>query len=216
MENFPSSEFLPKPSVDHEAIANEQPLDVVSSVLNPGLSEVTDNGSWIKRNWKGVVGGSAFVAAAAISVSQFSKVEHAIEKDAPAAIPAFAVTEGAAWGGAALILASNGKKIGNPLTVKKRLNEIKSNLERNKLYKTGLTINILGAIGTSTVLTAGAVTSAPESSWPLAFGVAAASLGFSGIPWVWANRSSGAKGEAVIIENTVATGFEENTKDNLE
>ncbi|MEO8105023.1 MAG: hypothetical protein ABI602_01670 [Candidatus Saccharibacteria bacterium] len=95
----------------------------------------------------------------------------------------FPITEGAAWAGAGLMLLSAGSKIGNPLTVKKRLEAVRTELEDNQLYKTGWALGALGAVGTSSVIAVGAVSVLPESSWPLAFAASATSLVVSTIPF---------------------------------
>ena len=145
--------------------------------------------SWLKQHWRALLGAGVFVASATISLTQFNQVERAIDKDLPFAVPSLIGTELTAWTGAAMIFGSAGNKIGNPLTLKSRLEQVKDQLNHNRMYNYGLAINILGATGTSAVVAIGAVTSAPIESWPLAFSIAGASLGFSGLPWIMMNKS---------------------------
>ena len=166
-------------------------------------TKITSTGdAWLNRHWKALAGTGFFVASLGVSATQFNQVEKSISSDAPFVAPLLIATEAVAWTGAAMIFASAGNKIGNPLTLKSRLSEIKNKLERNRIYKYGLAVNILGAAGTSAVVGASAVISAPARSWPLAFGVSAASLGFSGLPWIWANNQTS--------ENVSAKNFNPN------
>ena len=112
-----------------------------------------------------------------------NKTKNAIEDNAKAAYVIFPITEGAAWLGAGIMLASAGRKIGNPLTIKKRLTEVKTELSDNTAYRAGWTLGAIGAVGTSATVAIGAVTTMPESTWPAALGVSVMSIGFSTIPF---------------------------------
>ncbi len=167
--------------------------------------EINDKESkriWLQKHWKALSGAIIFTASLGITSTQFNKVEHDVIKELPVIAPSLIVTEGMAWTGAAMIFGSAGNKIGNPLTLKSRLSKVRDELEHNCIYKYGLAVNILGAIGTSTVVGASAVLYDPLSSWPLALTVAGASLGFSGLPWIWANNNHNNHETNVIIEKT--------------
>lgn len=153
--------------------------NVVDSNTLPSID--VNNPSWLKRN-RLTLGIAGIAIAGALSITQFDKTVTDIEKAAHWAIPSLVVSESFAWGGAALMLLSAGNKIGNPFTVKKRLTDIASKLEDNSLLKKGFTLNVAGAAGTSAVIAAGALTSLPATSWPLAAGAATASLAFSALP----------------------------------
>ncbi len=169
-------------SIEHLAISGSEQEQV--TLIEP------DGSSWLQRHWKAVIGAGFFAVSLGVSATQFNQVEKTISQDAPFVAPALIATEAVAWSGAAMIFASAGNKIGNPLTLKSRLSEVKDKLEHNRTYKHGLAVNILGAAGTSVVVGVSAIASAPERAWPLAFSVSAASLGFSGLPWVWANKNA--------------------------
>ena len=166
----------------------------VFGIINNGRANKPNNESeksWIKQNWKKALGISVFAGAAALSFTgQYGKELKTLEKDAPIAGPAIIGTEALAWGGAALIFASAGNKIGNPLTLKSRLEDIRTSLEHNRLYRSGISVNVLGAAGTAAVVGAAAVLTEPVQTWPLAFTVGAASLGFSSLPWVLSGNNS--------------------------
>lgn len=156
-----------------------------NSEINPTQPPVNigsiEDASWFKRHRLGL-GIAGIALAGALSVTQFDKTVGDVEHAAHWAVPALFTTETAAWGGAALMLLSAGKRLGNPLTVKKRLTQIATELEDNSQYKAGFALNVSGAAGTSIVIAAGALTSLPITSWPLAAGAAGASLAFSALP----------------------------------
>lgn len=156
-----------------------------NSEINPNQTPANigsvEDASWLQRH-RLALGIAGIALAGALSITQFDKTVGDIEDAAHWAVPALLTTETAAWGGAAIMLLSAGKKLGNPFTVKKRLTQIVSELEDNISYKTGFAINVTGAAGTSIVIAAGALTSLPATSWPLAAGAAGASLAFSALP----------------------------------
>ena len=115
--------------------------------------------------------------------SAMTQTENKIFQDAHYAIEIFPITEGCAWLGAGMMLVSAGRKIGNPLTIKKRLGLIRKDLDDNRLYRAGWALGALGAVGTSATIAVGSVANLPQASWPLAFGVSAASIAFSTIPF---------------------------------
>lgn len=149
---------------------------------------------WLRRNWKKIIIGTTFAASGAYLLSQPAELSKSVGKmeiNDNIAYEVFPATEGCAWLGAVLMMTSAGKKMGNPLTVKTRLSQIKSELDDNKLFRAGWTLGAVGAVGTSATVAIGSVVTLPDSSWPLAFGVSAASLAFSTIPF----RPNRARGE---------------------
>lgn len=154
---------------------------------NESINNRENNQNYFSRNIiKKILLGTAFIAAGTYFVSNpsdMSKTVDHLEREANIAYEVFPVTEGLAWAGAIMMMASAGKRIGNPLTVKKRLAEVKDDLSKNKMFNIGWTLGAIGAIGTSATISIGSVVTLPESSWPLAFGASAASLAFSTIPF---------------------------------
>ena len=147
---------------------------------------IVRNDGWINRNWKKALVGAAFVAGGSLLIanpSAMSKTVSGIEREASVAYDILPITEGCAWAGAIIMMSSTGKQIGNPLTVKKRLAQIRHELNDNKMYRIGWGLGAVGAIGTSVTISIGSVIALPEASWPLAFGVSAASMVFSTIPF---------------------------------
>jgi drug/metabolite transporter (DMT)-like permease len=152
-----------------------------------GESVTVDNNP-LRRNrqLRRLLVSAAFLVAGVLFVSnpaEMSKTVSQIERELHIAYEVFPLTEGCAWAGAIVMMASAGTRVGNPLTVKKRLTRIKSDLSDNTMFRVGWALGALGAIGTSATISIGSVMTLPASSWPLAFGVAVASLLFSTIPF---------------------------------
>ena len=134
MSEYDDNNSLPTP----EHVLPEAPNDLeeTQQELQPFTDKsLNDSGrkAWLKRN-KGRLGVAAFGIAAAASFvhPSFDAILHDVEDHAPIAGTIFPITEGAAWTGAGLMLASAGHKIGNPLTIKKRLGQIRAELSDNK------------------------------------------------------------------------------------
>ena len=145
---------------------------------------------WIMRHWRAVGLGLFALSGAylASNPSQIVQTKNEIAQNYEIGY-IFPVTEALAWGGAATMLASAWSHIGNPLTVKKRLSQIKHDMNDNTLFRTGWALGALGAIGTSTAIVAGAVFTLPEASWPAAFCISGASIAFSTIPFKPSRKS---------------------------
>lgn len=133
--------------------------------------------NWVKRNMTKLCLG-AFAVSTGISVASGSGEE--IVNKATDAAPEIGITLAATevmWvGGAAIMLASAGHKIGNPLRIRSRWEEIKTSTYKGRGFKTGLNINTIGAVGAAGVIAGGAVTTLPVETWPSAFAVAAVDL----------------------------------------
>ena len=133
--------------------------------------------SWVKQNMTKLCLG-AFAVSTSISVGTGAGGE-ILEKTkdaAPELITALAASEAMWIGGAAIMLASAGSKIGNPLHIRSRWEEIKTSTYRGKGFKMGLHINTIGAVGTAGAIAGGAVATLPMETWPSAFAIAAVDL----------------------------------------
>jgi hypothetical protein len=135
--------------------------------------------SWLKRNINKLILGAAAVGFA-ISIPQ---TVDSVKENAAWAVPGLILSE-AAWNiGAACMLLSAGKEIGNPLTMKNRIKEAKADLHDNKLFRTGLGVNLVGATGTAAILSVGSVATLPATTWPGAILVAGVSAAPSFALW---------------------------------
>jgi hypothetical protein len=177
---FPPEAIVPEP----ETQLSSQPIAVevaAETAESPTLQVIEGDGSivedkhpgWLRRNLFKLSAGT-FLGGTALSfiTNPFANLEHKVVEVAPWTLGGIATTEGLWIGGAAMMAAGMGKAIGNPLKLKNRWSEISSEIAANRLTKTGLAINTLGAIGTAGVIAAGAAHLPPET-WPGAFGAVA-------------------------------------------
>ncbi|MDL2363258.1 MAG: hypothetical protein QFB86_02670 [Patescibacteria group bacterium] len=140
-------------------------------------SEKTQSPNWLRRNLL-KVSLAAFIGGSAVTIA--TNPTDKLEKDILTAAPwvgvGLATTEAMWIGGAALMAGSAGIKIGNPLTLKSRYEEVSGEINGSKAYKTGLHINTAGALGTASVITLGTISSLPLETWPGAAGLIAADI----------------------------------------
>jgi hypothetical protein len=141
------------------------------------------HGSWLKRGL--VAGAIAGVVFGGVEVSMHSheveqKIAASDNKWAMAALP---VTEGMAWGGAALLVGAMGRKK-NFKSLSEAIKDAKGYMQRmegDRVFQNGMRLNTLGAVGTTAAWIAGGL-ALPESTQPLAYGIGAASIAISAIP----------------------------------
>ena len=157
------------PTLEAQAVIPIVPQQEASSTL-----------TWLKRG----------LVAAAIAGATYGGVETAMHYDevrsdiiqhdkwAGVAIP---ITEGVAWGSTPIMLGAAARKLGVRRVSFKSIPEKMRALDHSKTFQISMGANMAGVAGTSAVLIAGAE-SLPASARPLAYGVAAASLGLSSIP----------------------------------
>lgn len=150
---------------------------------------------WLKRHKLGAGVGIVAVGAAATVAPHMAETAHAIGDNATWAIPTLIATEAAWNSGAAMMLVSAGKKIGNPLTLHSRIGELLSSVGKSKLFKAGLGVNIVGELGTASVLTAGSIAELPPQSWPLTIGGAAVLMAPGVGLWAGIHRANKAEKE---------------------
>lgn len=129
--------------------------------------------AWLSKHKIGVALGFVAVGAVATVAPHMAETAEAITENAHWAVPALVTTELAWNSGAMMMLASAGRRIGNPFTLHSRVGDLLSSVSKSKLFRTGLGVNIAGEIGTAGILTAGSIAELPPSSWPLTIGGAA-------------------------------------------
>lgn len=170
--------YFPCPSEDGE-------------VHNDVAESHADSKSWLHRN-RISIGLACFAAAGAASLiysHELDNTVHDIESHAEIGL-VIPITEAAAWIGAGMMVMSAGSKIGNPLTIKPRLKELRDDLSDNHLYRAGWLLGAAGAVGTAAVVAGGAIADLPPSSWPLAGVVSTTSIVFSTIPFMPSQKHS--------------------------
>ena len=150
-----------------------------------------------KIGLKLAIGGAA-VAAALIAAPHAIEAKDAIVDHLAWAAPAL-ITSEAFWdGGAILMLIAAGKKVGNPLKLHSRFKEVSSdfvNVVEKPLFKTGMVANILGELGTASILIGGSIAELPPSTWPLTMGTAVALAAPATVAWTALWRSKHPKTE---------------------
>lgn len=114
-----------------------------------------------------------------------------VQEKAPFAAGGILVSEGLFAAGAAMTVLATGKALRlrellNPLRLKAEFGSLSQRVKslqgagkeavKSKLFRAGLAINTLGAIGTAATVGAGAVTALPREMWPGAIGLAAVDI----------------------------------------
>lgn len=163
------------------ALVPEQQPATVPDVNNEAVvaadADQENSPSWLKKHYMKLALGSLVVGSAiAIATNPLGSLEKDVEAAAPWALGGIAATETLWIGGAALMTTSAGKKIGNPLTLHNRWNEISNDIANSTPFKVGLIANTVGALGTAGIVAIGAVTSLPVETWPGALSLAAADI----------------------------------------
>ncbi len=138
------------------------------------------NENWLTRN-KNKLGVATFIGLAALTLAELGEVKNDIAESAHWTVPAIAGAETVATAGLAAMIASTGNKIGNPLSIRKRLTELhlKNKLSNSRTFRIGAYLNLAGATGTGGVIATETVASFPVSAWPASLGVAGLSVALS-------------------------------------
>ncbi len=158
-------------------------IDVVGNAItdesgseNPTLNSENlvqqDESSKSKLDWlrkhqlKLALGGLATSGVVALA-NDFNTTKHQLIEAAPWMATSLAASEVAWIGGAAMMLAGVGAKIGNPLKIRSRMLEIAKKANDSKTFKAGFIVNASAAVGQFGILTAGITTELPPKSWGL-------------------------------------------------
>jgi hypothetical protein len=177
---------LSQPTVQQEVIAEVAPFEQLDQAVDeqPQVSSPNEEAhqpGWLRRNAFKISAG-LFLGGTALTLSTnpLSHLEHQdlhrVEEAAPWAIGAGLATETMWVGGVGMMLAGAGKKIGNPLSLKSRWGEASESIIDSPVFKTGLKVNTVGAIGTAAVLIGGAAAALPIETLPGVVGVALADM----------------------------------------
>lgn len=118
-----------------------------------------------KYKTKLVLGAAAVSLASTLVLDPLGDTTEKVMDAAPWVAGGVGVSEAMFIGGAAMMLASVGDKIGNPLSIKKRIPEIAEKANDSKLFKSGFWVNTTGAVGDFVVLSAGIGANMPPHTW---------------------------------------------------
>lgn len=174
--------FIPNVPIANEDVVSEavpasiDQAELIAPVEQP-VEAASDQPGWVRRNaFK--IGAGLFIGGTAVTVATnpLGHLEKDVAQVAPWAAGGVLATEAMWIGGAAMMAGAAGKKVGNPLTLKSRWGEISNDIVDSRAFRSGLAVNTLGALGTASVVIAGAATALPPETWPGAFGLAAADM----------------------------------------
>ncbi|MDQ3123647.1 MAG: hypothetical protein M3Q14_03110 [bacterium] len=122
--------------------------------------------SWFsKHKYKLALGAAAASAAFTLVADPFEETREAVGDAAPWVAGGVAASEVLFIAGAGMMVASVGDKVGNPLTMKKRMGDIAQKANESNLFKAGFIVNTTGAVGDFVVLSGGVMRELPPTSW---------------------------------------------------
>jgi hypothetical protein len=128
---------------------------------------------------KGKLAMGVLAASAALTFANnpLSELKEEVVDAFPIVATGVVVSETAFVAGAAMMAASVGSKVGNPLTLKDRLPEIATHANDSLLFKAGLWTNTAGAVGSAAVFSVG-IMQMPVETYP-ALAATVADLGLT-------------------------------------
>lgn len=173
-ENIPETEPIPIMQSGSEIANTEQLISVPGGYVVPAQKQrfIETARGWLSQHKVGLAVGCLALSAVAIAAPQASETIESVASSAWAA-PLLVASE-AAWNvGAATMLVATGRKIGNPLKLHGRVKEVLTDVQHSSAFKTGLAVNIVGELGTASLIVGVSITELPPSSWPLTIGSAA-------------------------------------------
>ncbi|MCA9332124.1 hypothetical protein KC968_04270 [Candidatus Saccharibacteria bacterium] len=145
---------------------------IATSELVDGAQETQKSRNvrkWIGRSLIGLAIGSGILT---VVTDKVDDARDAVVEAAPWVGAGVLASEAMFVGGAAMMAASAGQKIGNPFTIKQRYPEIVVGAGDSKVFRAGLAINTIGAFGDAAVIAAGTFHAMPPETWGIA-GIAA-------------------------------------------
>jgi hypothetical protein len=173
-ETDSNGEIDNQPSI-HEATDDLIPADDTGQ----SDAEVDTRGWWARTKesmgrHKGKIALGAVAASAVLTLTSnpWSEVKEEVLDAYPEVLVGVAASEVAFTAGAAAMVISVGGQVGNPLKIKERLPEIAAKANDSLMFKVGLWVNTVGAVGTAGSVAAGVIQLPPEAYPTLAVAVA--------------------------------------------
>lgn len=122
------------------------------------------------RKWatRGLIGIALSSAALTVATDSVGEAKDAVVEAAPWVAGGIGVSEAMFVSGAAMMVASAGEKIGNPLKLKGRLPEVVVKAGDSNVFRAGMAINTVGAFGDAVVISAGTFNTMPVEAWGIA------------------------------------------------
>lgn len=169
---------------DSSALTQETPTGILDGVVAEPVSPVdgyaykapineapeSDNinriKSWLKKQRvKLACGAFALSAGLTLASDPLEETKKEVVEAAPWVGGGIVAAEAMWIGGAAMMVASVGDKIGNPLKLKSRLPEVAKKANSSNLFLAGFWTNTIGAVGDFVVLSSGVMYKLPVRSW---------------------------------------------------
>lgn len=178
--NSDDSEVTPATYNDQpSAIAEEEPAPVEQSETDdvqapePDQADAEPASRWeriigaVRRNKVATAAGAITVASLATTpiVSPMGETLSALKEVAPYVGSGMVAAEAVWIGGAAMMLASVGKKMWNPMKIREQIGSIPEAASNSKLFKAGLLANTAGAVAEFVIPTVAVTANMPPQSW---------------------------------------------------
>lgn len=158
----------------------KSPDSSTESVVNPIVSQEGFVGrvkEFIhEQRVKLAIGATALSVGATLALDPMSETIDRVSEAAPWVVGGVVVSETMFVAGAAMMLGSIGKKVGNPLKFKERVPEIAEQANSSRVFKAGFFINTIGAVGDFLVISPAVISTMPSHSWGV-LGLTLADLG---------------------------------------
>lgn len=146
-------------SPGEQGLTTDLPLTVSEA---QGVAKSGRVRKWIGRSLIGLAIGSGVLT---IGSGKIDEAKEAVIEAAPWVGVGVGVSEAMFIGGAAMMVASAGEKVGNPLKLKGRLPEVVVKAGDSNVFRAGLVINTVGAFGDAAVIAAGTFSTMPVEAW---------------------------------------------------
>lgn len=127
-----------------------------------------DQPNWLHRNsLRLAIGASALSLTTTLATDPFGETIDRLQETAPYIGAGLVIGEGLWIAGAGMMLSAIGDKIWNPFQIHSKLAEITHRATRSVLFRAGLAINTIAAVGQTTTAAIGVVSEMPVKSWGL-------------------------------------------------
>lgn len=161
-----SAELVEAPQMD--LTESELPLEEVS--LTPVIPNAEDDKPWHKKTWEivkqnKVVTIAGIIAVGSIAANPIGDTIETVKDVAPYVGTGLLIGEAGWIGGAAMMLATGGKKMFNPLKIKSAFKDIGDNARDSKLFKAGFALNLGSAAAQFAIPTVAVTANMPPHTW---------------------------------------------------
>jgi hypothetical protein len=161
-----SAEVIHDNEASDDSLVSSVTFDPEAMITEEDIRSKETARQWLRRNQLKIAIGSYAVSLSIGFMSNPAHIEEKVLNFGPWAGGVYAASEIVWAGGMALGLSGAGSKIGNPLTLKKRWDEIKDKASDNKTIRSGMVISGIGGLGIEAAIVTGAVAAKmPSETW---------------------------------------------------